>query len=185
MDAGTSDGGRLDAGGDDAGLRDAGLNDAGLNDAGLSDAGHDDAGADAGLDAATGDAGRLDAGRLDAGRLDAGRLDAGRPDAGPPTDAGTCDESAVRYAVLASGPLRVGTLCDDLFVCVADAAEAARVTAASSAFSCSGSGGFCPGMSCAYQNPGGPSLIDMGELDEICAVTLIRPRPDLVCVVYP
>lgn len=132
-------------------------------DAGTGDAGPRDAGADAGADAAT---------------------DAGA-DAASPRDAGACDESAVRFVYLASGPLAVGTLCDDVFVCVTDAAEEARVVAASSRFACMPTPeGPCSGMTCAYRDPGGPSTLDAAELAEICAVTLVSPTPDVACAVY-
>lgn len=186
MDAGTllTDSGPFDGGDEDAGADDAGPGDAGMSmmDSGAPDGGALDAGA---LDAGTPDAGRPDAGAPDAGRPDAGAPDAGAPDAGPGSGA-TCNPSAVRFAIIASGPLMVGTLCDEVVVCVRDSAEAARVMAASSRFVCSSTPETpCTGMTCSYRNPGGPSVIDAAELAEICAVTVISPTPDVACVVFP
>ena len=154
--------------------------DGGLDDAGSLDAGSDDAGS---LDAGSLDAGSLDAGSSDAGSSDAGSSDAGSPDAGS-LDAGTCNPSAVRF-LPAGGALAVGQLCDDVFVCVAGSTEAATVTAASASFTCSATPeGPCAGWTCAYRDPGGPSTLDAAELAEVCAVTLLSPTPDVVCVIY-
>lgn len=148
-------------------------------DAGTDDAGTDDAGT---LDAGTSDSGTDDAGTDDAG-TDAGTLDAGSTDAGT-SDAGTCDPSAVRF-IPSGGALAIGQLCDDVFVCVAGSTEAAAVTAASAAFTCSATPeGPCAGWTCAYRDPGGPSTIDAAELAQICAVTVLAPTPDLVCMIY-
>lgn len=158
--------------------------DAGVTDAGASatDAETSDAGSDAGAD----DAGATDAGATDGSTPDSGASDAGASDAGA-TDAGApdCRPERVRFAYLASGPFEVGVLCDDLVVCVADDAEAARVRGASSVFECEATPtGPCAGMTCRYADPGGPSVVDEAELAEICAVTRIEPAPDVVCVVY-
>jgi hypothetical protein len=88
------------------------------------------------------------------------------------------------------GTLEVGTLCDDVFVCVADATEAARVTAASPRFDCTSEGPGHPcgdRMRCAYRGVGGggPSTLDAQEIADICTVTVIEPAPSgIVCVVY-
>lgn len=150
----------------------------------LAPPGFGDAGPrDAGRDAST-DAGGLDAG--DAGDLDAD-LDAPPFDAdldAPPVDGGTCDPSAIRF-VPSGGTLEEGALCDDVFVCLETEADGALVMAASSAFTCSSvPDGSCPGATCRYADPGGPSTLDANELAEICAVTVALPSPDLVCMVY-
>ena len=164
-------------GGVDASIADAGSGDAGERDAGATDAGATDAGAQ---DAATSDAGSSDAGRTDAGSSDAGRTDAGRTDAGGLT----CLPSAVRF-IPPGGSLRVGQLCDDVFACAVDAAHAAAIASSSSRFVCSPTPeGPCSGITCAYRDPGGPSTLDASEIDEICAVTLVSPTPDMVCMVY-
>ena len=179
-DAGSTADSGVDASTDD----DAGL-DSGAADAGAADAGARDAGA---ADAGVADAGVADAGVADAGTSDAGSAaDAGISDAGSASDAGaaTCNRAAVRFEFLARGPLEVGTLCDEVLVCVAEGSEAARVMAASTLFQCTSSPEApCTGMTCAYRNPGGPGVLDAAELAEICAVTLVTPTPDLACVVY-
>jgi hypothetical protein len=128
------------------------------------------------------DGGVADAG----GGLDASVQDGGATDAGTSGgDAGSCNPDAVRFEFLASGPLEEGILCDGVIVCVRDAAEAARVMAASSRFQCSGTPQApCTGETCNYRNPGGPGILDAAELAEICAVTLVSPAPDIACVVY-
>lgn len=142
----------------------------GFGDAGPRDAGPRDAGrSDASFDAAGDDAGALDAGELDVG----------------PFDGGTCNEGAVRFIPSGAGPLEVGTLCDDVFVCLGSLGEGAAVMAASDRFVCaSTSEAGCTGATCRYADPGGPSTLDQAELDAICAVTVALPSPDLVCMVY-
>lgn len=113
---------------------------------------------------------------------DASTDDAGAPDAGA-ADAATCNPAAVRFP--AGDSLTEGTLCDDVFVCVSGPDEAAAVMAASSRFVCSSSGeGVCAGPTCRYADPGGPSTLDADEIAEICAVTILTPTPDLICMVY-
>ncbi len=147
--------------------------DAGIDAATASDAGsRPDATSspDAGRDAAPGDAGSLP----DAAITDAAITDAGA----------TCNLDAVRFAGIARGPLQIGALCDEVNVCVRNRAEAARVMAASSRFSCAASAFPCTGMTCSYRDPAGPSEIDAAELQEICAVTTLTPTPDIACVVF-
>lgn len=136
------------------------------------------------------DAGRDAGTERDAGRTgtDAGRdaADAARPDAtGRDASQTSCNPDAVRFEYLAMGPLQEGTFCDELIVCARDAAEEARIEAASSLFECSGEPhALCSSArTCAYE-AGGPHDIDLAELAEICAVTLLVPTPDVVCVVY-
>jgi len=180
-DTTTADGGVADAGGSvDAGTVDAGTVDAGTVDAGTApmDAGSTDAAAepDAAVLLDAGD----DAGLNDAG-ADAGLNDAGGADAA----AAMCNAGAVRFAGIARGPLTVGTLCDELTVCVNHPTEAAAVMAASSVFQCSAAPETpCASMTCSYRDPGGPSVLDAAELAEICAVTLITPTPIINCVVF-
>lgn len=122
-----------------------------------------------------------DGGPSDDASVDAGAGDAGAGDAS--ADAATCNPAAVRFPM--GGTLTEGTLCDDVFVCVADPADAAAVTAASSRFVCSPTPeGGCAGATCRYADPGGPSTLDAAEIAEICAVTVLAPTPDLVCMVY-
>ena len=122
----------------------------------------------------------------DAGMPDASVLDASMPgDAGTDASAAmTCEASRVRFPM--GGTLSEGTLCDDVFVCVASEADAARVMAAGDHFECmETSEGPCSGRTCAYRNPGGPSTLDAQEIAEICAVTVIAPPPsDIACIVY-
>lgn len=113
------------------------------------------------------------------------------PDAGVVTDAGggdggstTCDPSALSF-IPPGGSLSVGQLCDDVFVCVDGASAAATVMSASARFSCSATPeGPCPGWTCAYRNPGGPSTLDADEISEICKVTVLVPRPAMTCMIY-
>ncbi len=182
----------------DGGGRDAGPGDGDASTDAQADA--RDAGADARTDAAAADA-RTDTGMADAStaadadartdaaaadaRTDTGMADASTAaDAGPP-DGGSCNESAIRYAALASGPLMEGTLCDEVWVCLRDPSQAASILAASPRFVCDGPpGSGCSGGRCFYRNPGGPGLIDASELAEICAVTRVTPTPEVVCIVY-
>lgn len=170
---GCGDPGSVDAGMDAGARADAGSVDAGSG----SDAGaRADAGADAGAPA-------------DAGADAGARADAGAgTDAGSGSDAGaaSCLPSAVR-SVPPGMPFMVGVLCDDVFVCVDTMAEAdAVVTASGGVFTCSMTTGFpcSTAYRCQYQDPGGPSTVDMTEYDRICAVTVLSPTPDVVCVVY-
>lgn len=111
---------------------------------------------------------------------DAGATDGATPDAA----SATCNPGAVRF-LPAGGSLEQGQLCDDVFVCVDDAAGAAAVMAASSKFVCSSEPeGPCSGTTCAYRDPGGPSTLDGDEIREICAVTLLTPTPEMECRVY-
>lgn len=100
------------------------------------------------------------------------------------TDASAaCDPSVMKFP--SGGSLAVGALCDDVFACVADASAAAALAAASSKFTCSaGPQGTCPGWSCRYAAPGGPSVLDAAEVAEICKVTLLKPAPAMSCVIY-
>lgn len=122
------------------------------------------------------DAGSADAGALDAASADAGALNA------PSTDAGAldCNADAMRFAGIASGPLEEGLFCDVIYVCPADAAEEARIIAASSAFECADDDSECAGgRSCQYAPR---DTLDAAGLAEICAVTLVMPTPDIVCL---
>lgn len=124
---------------------------------------------------------------------DAGARDAGIPDAStPPTDAGrdtgplvdtgtaTCDESQVRFRP-EGGRLVVDQLCDDVFACAAGAAEAARILAAAPSFTCDPTPeGPCTAITCVLR----PSTLDANEIAEICALTVLRPTPELACFVY-
>jgi len=88
---------------------------------------------------------------------------------------------------VSSGGFAVGTLCDDVFVCAADAAEAAEITAAASEFECTeeaGGLGRCSAWTCTWRNPGGPSTIDDSEYQKVCAVTLLEPPRTILCAVY-
>lgn len=143
---------------------------------------------DAGVLTDAGDGGpETDAGvHSDAGASDGGRdtdaevhSDAGDGDGG----AAACDPSAV--FIPTGGSLRVGQLCDDLYVCVVDEPAALAVMAASARFVCSATPeGSCAGWTCAYRDPGGPSTLDATELAEICKVTVLVPQPAMTCMVY-
>lgn len=150
---------------------DAGADSGGRRDAGARDAGHE-------RDAAAHDAG--DAGDASA-PIDAG-ADASTPiDASASADGGGCNPDAVRFLYLASGPLEVGTFCDAIHVCATSPAEASRVEAASADFDCGDTAEPpCEGRTCTYD----PATIDEAELAEVCAVTLVTPAPDIVCVVW-
>ena len=123
---------------------------------------------------ATADAGRRSS---DAGQDALG--EAGSADGGI-----RCNPDAVRFAYLARGPLQVGTLCDDLFVCVRSAEEASRIMSLSPRFFCRDDlESWCPEIECRYlQN--GDNRLDADEFAEICAVTLLTPTPHIACVVY-
>jgi hypothetical protein len=114
---------------------------------------------DASLDAATGDAAADDAAATDAGLA--------------------CDPSAVTFP--AGGTLTVGQLCDDVFVCVASAADAAALMAAAPHYTCS----TTPAAGCtAYTCRASPSTLDASELAELCAITVLTPRPPITCMIY-
>ena len=154
---------------------DAGADGGGRRDAAARDAGHE-------RDAAASDAGANDAGPSDASApIDAG-ADASTPiDASASADGGGCNPDAVRFLYLASGPLEVGTFCDAIHVCATSPAEVSRVEAASADFDCGDTPEPpCEGRTCTYD----PATIDEAELAEVCAVTLVTPAPDIVCVVW-
>ena len=137
------------------------------------------------------DAGDVDASaRLDAASIDASApldasalLDAASIDASTP-DGAACDPDAVRF--VPAGPrLAEGAFCDDVFACASGPDEAAAIEAASPRFRCSPvPEGPCTGITCAYRDPSGPGVLDAAELAEICRVTVLSPRPSLVCLVY-
>ncbi|MEM9071392.1 MAG: hypothetical protein AAGE52_22995 [Myxococcota bacterium] len=183
----------VDAGEGDSALSDGAVSDAPADvadGAALDGAALDGAALDgAALDGAVSDGAALDGAALDGavsdGAVSDGAVSDGALDAAA-SDGGGCNLDAVRFAIIARGPLAVGTLCDDVFVCLDDSTTAAAVQAASSVFQCDDeTAPGCSGETCAYRNPGGPSLIDADELAEVCAVTQLAPTPDVVCVVYP
>lgn len=100
-------------------------------------------------------------------------------------DAASCNPAAVAFPQ--GGTLAPGTLCDELYACAADAADAARIEAASPHFSCAPGAepqSSCTAYTCAYQNPGGPSTLDAAEIADICALTVLAPTPALRCAVF-
>jgi len=112
-----------------------------------------------------------------------------RSDAGPGDVAwdvpAACNPAAVSFPQ--GGTLAPGTLCDELYACATDAADAARIQAASPKFSCapgSEPGSGCAAYTCAYRNPGGPSTLDESEIADICALTVLTPPPPLRCAVF-
>lgn len=122
----------------------------------------------------------LDAAGLDAAATDASGLDASGSDAST-GDAGlACDPSAVTFP--AGGSLAVGQLCDDVFVCVANATDAAALMAAAPHYTCD----TAPGAGCtAYTCRSSPSTLDASELAEVCAITVLSPRPGrITCNIY-
>jgi len=114
--------------------------------------------------------------------------DASRPDAAPDTSSeapGACNPAAVAFPQ--GGTLTPGTLCDELYACADDAAGAARIEAASPRFSCapgSEPGSACDAYTCAFRDPGGPSMLDASEIADICAITVLTPTPALRCAVF-
>jgi hypothetical protein len=97
----------------------------------------------------------------------------------------SCDPAAISFPQ--GGTLAPGTLCDELYVCATDAADAARIQAAAPHFSCAAGsepGSGCAAYTCAYRNPGGPSTLDEAEIAEICALTVLVPPPPLRCAVF-
>lgn len=122
-----------------------------------------------------------DAGPRDAGSSgDSGVFDGSIVDAGGEPDASACDESGIEF-VPAGGHLVEGQLCDDVFACPVDAAEAARITAAAPGFVCSSAPeGPCTGMTCVLR----PSILDASELSQICALTQLGSPPALTCMIY-
>jgi len=97
----------------------------------------------------------------------------------------SCNPAAVSFPQ--GGTLAPGTLCDELYACATDAADAARIQAASPRFSCapgSEPGSGCASYSCAYRNPGGPSTLDESEIGDICSLTVLTPPPPLRCAVF-
>lgn len=127
----------------------------------------------------------LDAG-LDGGVVgtDGGSSDSGKPDAGADDAAlPTCRPERVWFP--RGGDLSPGTFCDDVFVCVADEAEAERLMAASSNFICGDVGAPCEGVGCAFLIPESPAFLDEAEIQAICAVTLLEPPPErIMCIVH-
>jgi hypothetical protein len=105
---------------------------------------------------------------------------AATPDAAAASDTGmTCDPSVVTFN--AGGSLEVGQLCDDVFACVATAADASALEAAAPDFDCSVTPmGSCGGVTCQFS----PSTLDASELAEICTMTVLSPQPSLVCMIY-
>jgi hypothetical protein len=119
---------------------------------------------------------------------DAAGADTGLDAAGADTTGDTpssCNPAAVTFPQ--GGTLAPGTLCDELYACATDAADAARIEAASPNFSCapgSEPGSSCTAYTCAYRNPGGPSTLDESEIAEICTLTVLVPTPPLRCAVF-
>jgi hypothetical protein len=112
-----------------------------------------------------------------------------RSDAAPADVASDAPAACVPTAVSfpQGGTLAPGTLCDELYACATDAADAARIQAASPRFSCvpgSEPGSGCTSYTCAYRNPGGPSTLDESEIADICALTVLTPPPPLRCAVF-
>ena len=145
------------------------------------DAGVDAAVFDAALlDGARPDAGSMDSGSGDAGSMDAGSRDAGSRDAGSDASGATCLPSAVRYSPPGDGgALAIGQICDEVFACV-EASQMAAITTASMEFDCSEMpSGPCVQATCIFNGVG---ALDQMEIDEICAVSLVSPTPDIVCV---
>jgi hypothetical protein len=98
---------------------------------------------------------------------------------------GSCNAAAVAFPQ--GGALTPGTLCDELYACATDAADAARIEAASPHFACAAgaeAGSGCTAYTCAYRNPAGPSTLDANEIADVCAVTVLSPAPTLRCVVF-
>jgi hypothetical protein len=123
----------------------------------------------------TSDASTSDGGPSDGGATDGSGQDAAAADGGPYT----CFPERVAFPM--SGTLTPGTLCDDVFACAEDAADAARIMAAAPSFTCdSAPKGPCSGYTCVLR----PSTLDAAEIAEICAVTALEPTPEITCRVY-
>ncbi|MBW2462233.1 MAG: hypothetical protein JRH11_11355 [Deltaproteobacteria bacterium] len=108
-------------------------------------------------------------------------------DAAGDSAASSCRPERVTPIFIAGGEFAVGVLCDDLFVCAVDSADAAAIMAAAPEFECAeepGAGGRCTAYTCTYRDPGGPSTVDPAEYEAICAVTLLEPARPMYCAVY-
>lgn len=91
----------------------------------------------------------------------------------------SCDGSRVTF-VPSSGHLAVGQLCDDVFVCPIDAADAARIAAIGFECSVTTEGPCTSSMTCRLR----PSTLDAAEVQEICDVVTVSTPPQVTCMVY-
>lgn len=164
-----TDGGAGTDAGSDAALADSGMDAAVSSDAGAS--------ADAGtaLDGGT----AVDAGSFD----DAGpSLDAATEDAGATTrDAGMCDTAAIRFIPPAGADFQVGSFCDVVEVCVSSDEEESAIRNASSEFTCGADIGTSCARACVWN---GVYEVDASEYGEVCAVSVLSPQPDIVCITF-
>lgn len=94
-----------------------------------------------------------------------------------------CDPGRTR--VVPDGePIEVGSFCDEVLACVADADAAAALEAVAPGFACaSGAGTSCGGFLC--QRDGGGGEITQEDYEQICAITVLAEPPDeVVCMVF-
>lgn len=132
-----------------------------IGDSGSDASASNDSGGDVG---STSDAG------VDAAPTNDANVDAGAP---------SCDESRVMF-VPPGGHIAVGALCDDVYVCPADAAGAATIAALGFTCGARTEGPCTTAMSCVLR----PSTLDATEVQEICAVTTLSAPPPITCIVY-
>lgn len=138
---------------------------------------------DAATDAPTSDASASDASPFDASPPDA-TLDAPTADApadAPPSDGGECRLELIDSRPEGS-PVGLGELCDDVFVCAADAADLARLRAVAPELECEPGTTFdeCDAIVCVLRT----STIDEDELRTLCALTALEPPPAMLCQIY-
>jgi hypothetical protein len=109
------------------------------------------------------------------------------------SDLAGCDLSHTR-AIPGNGPIREGTICDDLYFCVAHGGVAQAIVGIAPVFKCMPALGpnnaGCSGMQwyCEWDpGPTGtePGVIDAADLAQICKVTAYPTPPELItCIVY-
>lgn len=131
---------------------------------------------DAGSDAsASNDSGGDVGSTRDAGLDAAPAANDANVDGGAPS----CDESRVTF-VPPGGHIAIGQLCDDVFVCPADAAAAATIAALGLTCSATTEGPCTTATTCVLR----PSTLDAAEVQQICAVTTLGAPPPITCIVY-
>ena len=100
---------------------------------------------------------------------------------------GTCSVTARGFAAGSTVRLELGTLCDDLYLCLDSRDDGGGIQDATSAFDCQHASldpsSPCTGTSCRFTVR--PSLLDAAELAEVCAADdAARATDEFVCAVY-